>query len=556
MSKFKLILALTFAGLAMAATPIKDLVLQSNMDAAGFNITNAGDISNGNNTISMDEALIQVNPTNIDADFAIAGDAPGYAFFVDASQDLVRIGTHGIEPVSTNDVVLHGSVEFDDGPVSLASNVITQVGSLQFSGGSGDQGTLSWNADDETIDLNENGTTLQLGQELHIHVRNDTGTTITNGTVVAFAGTIGASSRLKASLFTADGNTQLSYLLGVATENISNGADGKVTSFGKVRGIDTSAWPEGTALYASSTTAGGFVTNAPSAPNQAVIIAYVINSHASTGSIEVILDHHNENGEGDSPWSTADSGATLYATNDVVEVRGSGLAANTDQFIISNDVSGVVFAVDEDGDTGFNTWYTEGFPETQSYLSWQAYWDFRHIVDYDMYYKIEGLTIEKMTFNPTAKTLDYQFRGDNELYLLYIDGGEDSVAIHTNVPPAGYGFAVGTNAYIHGEVEMFDNLKVQGELNASPIIYADTVNSALIVGDETLDGGGDYGLEVQTPALFNAADLVSAIVIDDVMKLDPRASAPVSGVEAGMIFYHSTSNKLFCYDGTVWNALW
>jgi hypothetical protein len=307
---------------------------------------------------------------------------------------------------------------------------------------------------------------------------------------------------LKAELFTADGNTQLSYLLGVATENISNGADGKVTSFGKVRDIDTSAWPEGTALYASSTTAGGFVTNAPSAPNQAVIIAYVINSHASTGSIEVILDHHNENGEGDSPWSTADSGATLYATNDVVEIRGSGLAGNADQFIISNDVNGVVFEVDEDGEATYKTWYGPGVPEGQAYLSWLAYWDFRHIVDYDAYYKIEGLTIEKMTFNPDAKDLDYQWQGDTASNLLYIDGGEDSVAIHTNVPPAGYGFAVATNT------------------------------------------------------IFTATGAVSAVVIEDVMQMEPRASAPTNSITAGMIFYHSSSNKLFCYDGSVWNALW
>lgn len=507
MNKFKIILALTFAGLAMAATPIKDLVLQSNMDAGGFNITNAGDISNGNNTISMDGGLIQVNPTNIDADFGIAGDAAGYAFFVDASDDLVRIGAHGLETANTNDVVLHGSVEFDDGPVSLASNVITQVGSLQFSGGSGDQGTLSWNADDETIDLNENGTTLQLGQELHIHVRNDTGTTITNGTVVSFAGTIGASSRLKAELFTADGNTALSYLLGVATENISNGADGKVTSFGKVRNIDTSAWPEGTALYASSTTAGGFVTNAPASPAQAVIIAYVINSHASTGSIEVILDHHNENGEGDSPWSTADSGATLYATNDVVEVRGSGIGANEYQFVVSNDVNGVVMAVDEDGDFISRKGLYNKEPNTngdESGISFVAGYDTRIMTLSREYIRMEASPLPNaMIFNDGQR--------DNDLYIysdvngdtpFFLQGSDGAIAIHTDTPQSGYGLTVSTNT------------------------------------------------------IFTATGAVSAVVIEDVMQMEPRASAPTNSITAGMIFYHSSSNKLFCYDGTVWNALW
>jgi hypothetical protein len=500
MSKFKLILALTFAGLAMAATPIKDLVLQSNMDAGGFNITNAGDIANGDEVISLDGGAVTINPANGSSAFDVRSTA-GKEISVD-SAGLVRLGTHGFVSANTNDVVLHGSVEFLDGPVSLASNVITQVGSLQFSGGSGDQGTLSWNADDETIDLQENGTTLQLGQELHIHVRNDTGTTITNGTVVSFAGTIGASSRLKAELFTADGNTEITHILGVATENISNGADGKVTSFGKVRDIDTSAWPEGTALYASSTTAGGFVTNAPASPAQAVIIAFVVNSHATTGSIEVILDHHDENGEGDSPWSTADSGATLYATNDVVEIRGSGLAGNADQFIISNDVNGVVLSLDEDGDAGFRKWSSLLGTEDQSKLQWVSQFDFRLTVDNDQYIGIVGSTTEEMTFNPGLRNLDFVFDGDNLTDILYMDADTDSVNIHTNTARSGYGFTVATNT------------------------------------------------------MFTATGAVSAVVIEDVMQMEPRASAPTNSITAGMIFYHSSSNKLFCYDGTVWNALW
>lgn len=179
--------------------------------------------------------------------------------------------------------------------VNMGGYNISNVTNLQFAGGVGTQGTLSWNADEDTLDLVEGDAVLQLGQELHIHARNDTGSTISNGTIVAFAGTIGASSRIKVSPFLADGNTDIHRIVGVATHDISDGADGKITHFGKVRNLDTSAYASGAELYASSTSAGAFVTNAPSSPGQAVVIAFVVNSHASVGSIEVLPNWSDEN---------------------------------------------------------------------------------------------------------------------------------------------------------------------------------------------------------------------------------------------------------------------
>ena len=47
-----------------------------------------------------------------------------------------------------------------------------EFASLQLTGGDGTQGTLSWNTDEETLDLIQNDAVLQLGQEIHIHCRN------------------------------------------------------------------------------------------------------------------------------------------------------------------------------------------------------------------------------------------------------------------------------------------------------------------------------------------------------------------------------------------------
>lgn len=159
--------------------------------------------------------------------------------------------------------------------------------SLRLTGGSGSQGTLSWNTDEETVDIIQNGAVLQLGQEIHVHVKNQTGSTINDGTPVYVTGTLGASGRLTVAPMIADGSIEAKYFLGVTTEDIPNGEDGKVTTFGKIRGLNTSAYSEGQTLYVSASTAGYWQTTRPAAPNLDLEVAIVINSHANNGTIFV-----------------------------------------------------------------------------------------------------------------------------------------------------------------------------------------------------------------------------------------------------------------------------
>ena len=152
------------------------------------------------------------------------------------------------------------------------------------------EGLLQWNTTEDTLDLSANGVTYQLGQEISPLVRNNTGLTITNGTPVMFAGTLGASSRVLITPAIADNTIPSSYVLGTTTEDILNGADGHVTWFGKVRGIDTTGTPYGETwanqdiLYVSPTTAGYLTNVKPSAPNAQIFIGVVISAHATTGS--------------------------------------------------------------------------------------------------------------------------------------------------------------------------------------------------------------------------------------------------------------------------------
>lgn len=163
--------------------------------------------------------------------------------------------------------------------------------------GSETQGTLYWNSDEETISLVTNGESIELGQKVEIHVKNQTGAQINKGEVVYASGTVGASGRILVTKMIADGTIAAKRVLGVAAENIANGSDGKVIKFGKLRQINTSTFSNGDILWVSTTAAGGFQNTEPSQANGEISlpIAYVVYSSASVGEIFIRVTPIDEN---------------------------------------------------------------------------------------------------------------------------------------------------------------------------------------------------------------------------------------------------------------------
>ena len=199
-----------------------------------------------------------------------------------------------------------GAAIFEQGSLAITELIrdldvnsfnITEVGSLQFAGGAGTQGTMSWNATEETVDLITGGATIQIGQEQIVHVRNTSGAVIPDGTAVRFTGTIGATGRITIAPMVADGTVDPIEFLGVTTEEIANNGEGNVTTFGKVRDIDTSAFADGDVLWLDPIVDGGFTATQPAAPNLKIAAAVVVNSHATNGTIFVRansgIDLHN-----------------------------------------------------------------------------------------------------------------------------------------------------------------------------------------------------------------------------------------------------------------------
>lgn len=194
-----------------------------------------------------------------------------------------------------------------------------------------DQGTIFWDADDETVDIVLNGYTMKIGEDLFYPVKNQTGSTIAKGVAVRFNGTVGASGRLLIAPFIADGSVASSRFMGVTAEEILNGEDGKVLYFGRVRGINTNAFNEGDILYASTTVAGGYQTAIPVAPNNIVQVAAVVTKSATVGTIFVrpTLGSNINTDEGVKITSVADknllqyqSGTSLWENKSLAQVLG------------------------------------------------------------------------------------------------------------------------------------------------------------------------------------------------------------------------------------------
>ena len=145
------------------------------------------------------------------------------------------------------------------------------------------EGLLHWNSDEGTLEIGMPGgnVSLQIGQEFLVRVRNTSGSLIPNGSVIK---NIGASGSKPLIDLASALSTEPTLQLGMTTEDIANNANGYVNLIGTVRGVDTSAYAEGTPLYLSITP-GEFTDTKPSTPDHVVWIGVVTNQHATEGSV-------------------------------------------------------------------------------------------------------------------------------------------------------------------------------------------------------------------------------------------------------------------------------
>lgn len=199
--------------------------------------------------------------------------------------------TEGSVPFSDgNGVLIEDNVKFsfDDTNDILNIASLESVNFIDFNTAYMDgvaEGRLQWNTPDGTLEFGLPGgdVNLQIGQEILIRGKNDTGITITNGQAVRISGVSG--SRPTFGLAEADVPATAGSI-GLATEDISNGNNGYVTTFGLVRDVNTSDWNVGDRLYVSNT-AGELTSTAPTSTERIIFIGIVIVSNPSSGVIWV-----------------------------------------------------------------------------------------------------------------------------------------------------------------------------------------------------------------------------------------------------------------------------
>jgi hypothetical protein len=170
------------------------------------------------------------------------------------------------------------SIAFDTTPTTVP----TAAGSLYWDSANGNQ-TLSL--------VMANGDAIQqIGEETYFRIRASAA--ITEGQVVMFTGTIGGSGALTGAPASGLTATTASYVMGIATHNLAINEWGYITSFGLVRGIDTTggaeAWVDGQILYYDPAVAGGLTKTVPVAPNAKIQVCAVVNA-ASGGSGSVFV---------------------------------------------------------------------------------------------------------------------------------------------------------------------------------------------------------------------------------------------------------------------------
>ena len=215
---------------------------------------------------------------------------------------------------TTENTIDVGGVKSDYYDVDTTATPINQIGRIK------------WNTEDGTFDLGLlNDVTLQAGQELHFYAKAQG--TIANGAVVQFAGSQGNHLLIKTAV-ASEINANPNLIVGIATQSFSNNQFGYVTSFGKVRDLNTSAFSEGTILWFDSVN-GGLTSTKPAYPNARVLMCAVVRSHATQGTLMVrphVFEYSN--------WDEINSKPTNFITgsvsvNRLVRATGTNIVGNS-----------------------------------------------------------------------------------------------------------------------------------------------------------------------------------------------------------------------------------
>ena len=124
--------------------------------------------------------------------------------------------------------------------------------------------------------------TLATANKLTAEVYNESGATLTKGTVVYISGTHGNLPSVSKSQANAESSSAGTY--GLVAADIGNMSSGTIVLAGVIENLALNAYADGDKLYLSPTVAGGYTTTKPSAPDHMVFIGVVTRAHPTLGT--------------------------------------------------------------------------------------------------------------------------------------------------------------------------------------------------------------------------------------------------------------------------------
>lgn len=123
------------------------------------------------------------------------------------------------------------------------------------------------------------GTTLSIGEEMYVPIVNKTGAQINDGQACYINGAQG--NRATANIANS-ANISASAVIGIATQNIADNGDGKLTTFGVVHGFNTQGMIDGGSIWLNGTT----ISQTKPTSGYIIHLGYALNSTVN-GSIFV-----------------------------------------------------------------------------------------------------------------------------------------------------------------------------------------------------------------------------------------------------------------------------
>jgi hypothetical protein len=229
------------------------------------------------------------------------------AWYMNSSQDPTPVGTYNgnggsraaFSPVATQTGISSGrSIRaFGESVFDKVVPAIAQIGSIipiQKTQAEIDllpqvEGRMVYNSDEHNweLDGHPSGTHLSIGRELWERCKNKDTVPVTNGMAVFVWTGSPTNDEIEVKRAKADLEATIEPIIGLVTEDsIAVDGFGEITTYGKVRGINTIALSIGP-VYVSTSVAGGLTSTKPTGAGLVKCVGFCTRVHANNGVIFV-----------------------------------------------------------------------------------------------------------------------------------------------------------------------------------------------------------------------------------------------------------------------------